>query len=127
MLFRSRGAALVDFDQDGRVDLAVSQNNGATKLYRNRGAKRGLRVLLVGPQGNPDAIGAQLRLVYADHHRGPCRTLQAGSGYCSQDATTQVLGMPEFPVALWIRWPGGREQTVAIEANTWTLRVVFQP
>src|SRR5204863_8097596 len=55
-----RGAALVDFNHDGRVDLAVSQNNAATKLYANRAARRGLRVSLNGPPGNPDGIGAQL-------------------------------------------------------------------
>ena len=39
-----RGAALCDFDGDGRVDLAVSQNGAETKLYRNVLGKPGLRV-----------------------------------------------------------------------------------
>ena len=38
-----RGAALADFNHDGRVDLAVSQNNAPTKLYLNQRARRGLR------------------------------------------------------------------------------------
>jgi hypothetical protein len=118
-----RGAALADFNHDGRVDLAVSQNNAPTKLYINERAKRGLRVVLNGPPANPDAVGAQMRVIYADGRAGPCRALQAGSGYWSQDAATQVLGCREEPVALWIRWPGGKEQTVRLENNMWNLRV----
>jgi hypothetical protein len=59
-----RGAALADFNHDGRVDLAVSQNNAPTKLYINQRAKRGLRVVLNGPPANPDAVGAQMRVIY---------------------------------------------------------------
>src|SRR6185503_713146 len=73
-----RGAALADFNHDGRVDLAVSQNGAATKLYVNRGAKQGLRVALEGPPANPDAVGARIRVVYTDERKGPCRTIQAG-------------------------------------------------
>ena len=43
-----RGAALCDFDGDGRVDLAVSQNGAETKLYQNVLGKPGLRVRLAG-------------------------------------------------------------------------------
>jgi len=52
-----RGAALSDYDGDGRVDLVVSQNAGETKLYRNEGGKAGLRVRLVGAGSNGDGIG----------------------------------------------------------------------
>src|SRR5437870_5924243 len=45
---RSSDLALADFNHDGRVDVAVSQNGAATKLYLNQGAKRGLRVVLHG-------------------------------------------------------------------------------
>ena len=123
ILGEQRGAALADFNHDGRIDLAVSQNNAPTKLYLNQSARRGLRVVLQGPAANPDAIGAQLRVIYSAGRAGPDRAVQAGSGYWSQDAATQVLGLAEAPTALWIRWPGGKEQTVPLDSQTWELHV----
>jgi hypothetical protein len=111
-----RGAAHADFDADGRLDLAVSQNAGLTRLFRNVGAKPGLRVRLVGPSGNPDGVGAQMRLVYGDGS-GPLREVQAGSGYWSQNGAVQVLGRANEPTTLWVRWPGGREQRVPLSAG----------
>jgi hypothetical protein len=118
-----RGAALADFDHDGRIDLAVTQNNSKTILYRNIGGKRGLRVTLTGAIGNPDCIGAQMRIVYADGHLGPCRSVQAGSSYWSQDGAIQVLGLAQDPKSLWIRWPDGRTQTLPLEKEILDLHV----
>ncbi len=110
-----RGAAFADYDADGRLDLAVSQNGADTKLYHNEHARPGLRVRLVGPRGNPHAIGAVLRIVY-DGSRGPAREVHGGSGYWSQDGAVQVLGVEggKRVVALWIRWPGGVETSVPL-------------
>jgi hypothetical protein len=121
-----RGAALADFNHDGRLDLVVSQNNGATKLYVNESGRRGLRVTLHGAHGNPDAIGAQLRIRYADGSMGPCRNVAAGSGYWSQDAASQVLGCAQAPAALWIRWPGGREEILPLEKNAWDVEATLK-
>src|SRR5213079_2193283 len=105
-----RGAAHADFDGDGRLDLAITQNSAATRLYRNVGAAPGLRVRLQGDARNPTGVGAQMRLQYAAG-AGPVREVQAGSGYWSQNGAIQVLGLSGAPVSLWIRWPGGREQS----------------
>jgi hypothetical protein len=110
---RLNGAVLRDFDGDGRVDLVVSQNGAATRLFRNRGAEPGLRVRLIGPPGNPNAIGASMRLKSGEWH-GPSREAQAGSGYWSQNSAVQVLGSPTAPRVLWVRWPGGKETEVSL-------------
>ena len=102
-----RGAAFADYDHDGRVDVAISQNGAATKLYHNEHATPGLRVRLVGPAGNPRGIGAVLRLVYGAR-QGPAREVHGGSGYWSQDGAVQVLGEGAMPTALWVQWPGGK-------------------
>ena len=100
-----RGAAVADVDEDGRVDLVVSQNGAQTRLFRNAGAKAGLRVRLVGSEGNPRGIGAVVRLKFGEKY-GPAREIHAGSGYMSQDSATVVLATPEAPTTLWVRWPG---------------------
>lgn len=111
-----RGAAHADFDGDGRLDIAVSQNAAATRLLRNVRAAPGVRVRLRGAAANPDAIGAQVRLVY-DERLGPVREVQAGSGYWSQNGAIQVLGMSGIPSAVQVRWPDGTETRVRIAAG----------
>jgi hypothetical protein len=110
-----RGAALADYDGDGRVDLVVSQNGAETKLYHNERARPGLRVRLIGGPLNPHGIGAVMRVVY-EGSRGPAREIHGGSGYWSEDGAIQVLGVEEGkrPVAVWVRWPGGSETVVPL-------------
>lgn len=102
-----RGAALSDYDRDGRVDLVVSQNGAATRLYHNIKAKPGLRIRLAGPPGNRDGVGATIRLVY-ENGIGPAREIHLGSGYWSQDSMVQVMGMRDKVKDVWVRWPGGK-------------------
>jgi hypothetical protein len=108
-----RGAAVGDFDSDGRPDLAVAQNGTTTRLFRNAGAKPGLRVRLSGPAGNRDGVGATVRLKFGSRF-GPAREVHAGSGYWSQDGAIQVMGLLEKPTHVWVRWPGRRTSTVSI-------------
>lgn len=117
-----RGAAGGDFDGDGRVDLVVSQNAAETKLYRNTSARPGLRVRLQGPAGNPAAVGATLRLSIRGQP-GPAREIHAGSGYWSQESAVQVLASGGLAEALWIRWPGGRTNWVAVPSGAKEIRV----
>jgi hypothetical protein len=102
-----RGCALADYDGDGRVDLAVTQNNGQTRLFHNVTGRPGLRVKLAGPAGNPDGVGAMMRLDYGDR-LGPAREVQAGSGFWSQNSSVQVLGAATAAVGIQVRWPGGK-------------------
>jgi len=111
-----RGAAVADYDHDGRVDLVVTQNSAPTHLLRNVGGQTGLRVRLLGPPGNPDAVGASVGLVF-QRRRGPIREIHAGSGYWSQDGAVTILGTPEKPDQLWVRWPGGKVTTTPIPAS----------
>jgi hypothetical protein len=109
-----RGVAHADVDGDGRLDLAVSQNGAQTRFFRNRGARPGLRVRVDGGAGNPTGVGAQLRVVYAGDRMGPVREVQAGAGTLSQHGAVQVLGLEAAPVAVWVRWPGGAVERVAV-------------
>ncbi len=112
-----RGVAAGDFDHDGRADLVVGQNAHATRLFRNVAGRPGLRVRLVGPPGNPAAVGAVLRAARADGRPGPAREVRAGGGYWSQPAATQVLAPGEGVVGLRVTWPGGRREEVVVPAG----------
>jgi enediyne biosynthesis protein E4 len=121
-----RGCALSDFDRDGRVDLVVSQNGAATRLFRNVGAKPGLRVRLKGSPANPAAIGASLRL-YVGEKAGPVRELHAGSGYWSQDSAVQVMAAQATATRIFVRWPGGKTITRDLSPDTREIEISEKP
>src|ERR1041385_637481 len=110
---KQRGSAAGDYDGDGRVDLAVTQNGAATMLFHNTRARPGLRVRLKGAGENAQAIGAIMRLGFKNGW-GPAREIHGGSGYWSEDSVTQVLAAPTAPERLEILWPGGKKVELRI-------------
>ena len=118
-----RGAATADYNGDARPDLLVGQNSGATKLYANVRAKRGVAVQLVGQAGNQMAVGARIQLKHETGF-GPVREIRAGGGYRSQDSATQILGFGEnIPDALTVAWPSGKTTEIAIPDITRKIQV----
>ena len=103
-----RSVSTSDFDHDGRADLVLTQNGASVKLYRNKSAPAGLRIILEGARVNPDAIGASFRLTSGET-RGARRLLTAGSGYAAQNAAAQVIAKPHGPAILEITWPDGAQ------------------
>ncbi len=108
-----RGAAFCDFDQDGRMDLAVAQNGAMTKLFHNKTAPPGLRVRIENSGPNRIGINCVLRPVYGAEF-GPSYEIHSGSGYLSQDGFVQVIGPRQKITKIWVRWPGGQTNTYEV-------------
>jgi hypothetical protein len=119
---KKAGGGLVsgDVDNDGDLDLLVSNNGQAADLLRNDGGNRqhALVVRAIGSAGNRDAIGARLRLTAGS--RTQIREIKAGSSYLGQNDLRLHFGLGEATRAdrLDVRWPSGRVETVRdVEAN----------
>jgi hypothetical protein len=118
-----RGAAVADYDGDGRADLAVTQHHDFTRLLRNTAARPGVRVRLLGPPGNREAFGASVRLVYRDGTKGPARERHGGGGYWAQDGGMMVLGAAGAIEAVEVRWPDGRTATTPVATDQGLLEI----
>lgn len=110
-----RGAAFSDVNDNGKVDLVVTQNGARSRFFLNRTEHRGYRLTLRGPEVNRTGIGSKIRLIYTDDEKGPLRELQGGSGYWSQKSSTQVLGAGDSQVeAIEVQWFDGTLQRVDV-------------
>jgi enediyne biosynthesis protein E4 len=118
-----RGAAYLDFDNDGDLDLLVTANNGAVRLLRNDNGNQNdmLRVKLVGVRSNRDGIGAK---VFAKSSNGPRQfaMVKSGSSYLSQSELPVVFGLgkpePGKTVNLEVLWPSGQKTSLtALQPN----------
>lgn len=110
-----RGVAIADLDRDGRLDLAINNNNASPTIYLNRTRAAGnwLRLELVGRQSNRDAIGARVRLALASGEV-LTRFVEAGSGYAAQSDFPLHFGLGDNTMIkeIEINWPSGRIERI---------------
>jgi enediyne biosynthesis protein E4 len=109
----SRSAAVSDFDNDGDLDILVSNNGQAPQLLRNDLAHAAgnsghwLQIFLIGTKSNRDGVGARAKVTAGDLVQYDQR--KGGMSYQSvQDPRLHFgLGNRIKVDSVEIRWPSG--------------------
>jgi enediyne biosynthesis protein E4 len=114
---RGRGAALADFNLDGRLDLVEAFLGAPAKLWRNVGsgdaanpAPMGnwLAVRLAQPAPNRDAIGAWIEVKVGDATLR--REITVGGGHIGGQIGPAHFGLgPSSEAKVRVRWPDGEQ------------------
>ncbi len=109
----SRGLAVGDLDNDGRIDVVINDLDGSPQVLHNERTPLGnwLRVKLAGRTPNRNAIGAVITVRTGTVTQR--RLVQSGTSYISQDDMRQHFGLgPATAVDLVdVRWPDGTVST----------------
>src|SRR6185436_13256125 len=112
---RSRGAALVDLDLDGLLDLVVVERNAPVGIWWNTGAGatgaplqmgHWLDITLAQPGPNGHAIGAWIEV--RANGRTIAREVTVGGGHASGQLGPIHVGLgPTATAEVRVRWPDG--------------------
>lgn len=96
----THGVRFVDFDQDGRLDLSLTNNDpggGGHPLWRNTTEvrARSIAIDVVDRNARRTRAGSEVRLYRArTRHLLTAGLVDSGSGYCSQSEMPVHLGIP---------------------------------
>jgi hypothetical protein len=106
-----RGAAVADFNNDGKMDVVVSALNQAAELWENTTSNGAnwLMLKLEGVKSNRDGIGAVVRV------DNQYNQMTSSFGYASSSLQGVHFGLGSKTVAdeIEIRWPSGIVQRLS--------------
>lgn len=127
----ARGAVHWDYDNDGDLDILVTENQGGAFLWENtvRSSEDGpgpnyLRVRLEGRESNRDGVGARVSVSLGDEKQE--RLLRTGSSYLSSLESVLTFGLGERTHIgeLTVRWPSGTTDRLSAIGVNRELRIV---
>jgi hypothetical protein len=108
-----RGLAVGDLDNDGDLDLIVSNMDDAPTLLENRQAlsattRHWVAVRAAAAEGNRFAIGAKVTV--RGGGKTQFREIRSGGSFLSQNDLRAYFGLGDYagPVDVEVRMPGGR-------------------
>jgi hypothetical protein len=105
----SRGLAVGDLWNDGRISAVISNMNAAPSLLVNqvRNSNHWIAIRLVGTKSNRDGIGARISVKAAN--RTLVDEVRSGSSYISNSDMRLHFGLGTVAKIEWIevRWPSG--------------------
>lgn len=121
----ARGSALVDLDNDGRMDVVISALADRAVLLHNRAdtGHHWLMIDLEGTQSNRDGFGALVEVTVGE--RVLRREARCPTGYVFQDDTRLHFGLGAASQVerIEIRWPSGVVQVLTEVAANQILKV----
>jgi hypothetical protein len=134
----SRGAAVGDFDNDGDLDILVSNCGQAPQLLRNDGGNQNhwLEILLIGTKSNRDGVGARVKLTAGDLVLYDQR--KGGMSYQSAQDPRLHFGLGQHTKidSVEIAWPSGMttrlhnlkcDQIIAVQEGEGIVERPFPP
>ena len=121
----SRGASFADFDEDGDIDILVSNINGSPDLLRNDGGNRNnyLKIRTVGGRSNRDGIGTRIAVTAGG--KTQYGEVQSSGSYISHNDFRVHFGLGQASVVerIELRWPSGAVQELTGVAVNQVLEV----
>ena len=116
----SRGVAFGDIDNDGHLDLAISENDGPAVLLRNHGGEGNwILIETVGTVSNRDGIGARVR-VEGESGFEQHGFVSTASSYLSASDKRLHFGLvgDRMIREIEVHWPSGTRQRIDnVKAN----------
>ena len=108
----SRGAAFGDIDNDGDIDIVISNNNGPVRLLRNEvgNQKHWLQVKVQGTESNRDGIGARVAIIR--NNKLIWNRVHTDGSYLSTNDIRVHFGLGDDPTidGVVIHWPNGSKE-----------------
>ncbi len=109
----SRGLAVGDLNNDGRVDVVIANNNGPVQILLNQAdsGNHWLGLHLLAAQGHGYQIGAVAELL-EDEQRVALRRVRRDGSYASaiSPAISFGLGDDDASRRIRVRWPDGSQE-----------------
>jgi len=115
-----RGAAFGDLDNDGRVDLVLTELDGPLRILRNvsPATNHWLLIRTIGTKSNRDGIGTRIHLVTEDDVQYNAVSTSVGYASSSDVRAHFGLGRQTLVQKLELLWPSGTQQVLKnVKAN----------
>ena len=126
----SNGAAYADLDNDGDLDIVISNIDSKAFVYENNSEKMKdgnfLKVKLNGKEKNKSGIGTRVTIKTDDKFQMKEHYLSRGYLSSVEDNLHFGIGNQKIIDSVWVEWPDGNKQVYTnIEANN-TLNVTYK-